>query len=153
MSFEVEGDLRALIQDVQTLPEQLTTGLNHAWADEASRRLREYVGGGPVTSYLRMRSGAARDSVQATWNAQGASLSVSGPGMNFLEEGGTIRPRKGKYLTFRIREPWDGEQATGPWIRARQVKIPARHMVRDAAVQALDTLGDHLDFILGGLTA
>lgn len=154
MSFEVDGDLRAWLADLQQLqPEALAARLNHAWADEGAQRLREYVGGGPVTAYLRMRSGNLRDNVQATWNAQGGTLGTSGPGLNFLEDGGTIKPRKGKWLTFRIHEPWDGKEATGPWVRARQVTIPARHMVRDAAVQALDTLGDHLDTILGGLAS
>lgn len=154
MSLDVQGDLRAWLADLQRLrPEVLAERLNHAWADEASARLREYTGGGPVTAYLRMRSGKLRDSVQATWNAQGGTLSASGPGLTFLEDGGTIKPKKGKWLTFRIHEAWDGEQATGPWVRMREVTIPARHMVRDAATQALDTLGDHLDTILGGLTA
>lgn len=154
MSLEVEGDLRAWLAEIARLhPEQVATQLNHAWADEAEARLQEYVGGGPVTNYLRLRSGAARDSVEASWNAGGGELSASGPGLNLLEEGGVIRAKPGGWLTFRIHEPWDGAQPTGNWVRVRQVRIPARHMVRDAAIQALDTLGDHLDTILGGLSA
>ena len=152
MSLDVQGDLRDWLRELQALqPETLAARLNHAWADAGAQRLREYVGGGPVTTYLRLRSGAARDSVRGTWNAQGGTLEASGPGMALNEEGGTIRAKAGKWLTFRIHEPHDGPQATGPWVRVRQVRIPARHPVRDAAMQALDTLGDHLDTILGGL--
>lgn len=157
MTLDVQGDLRDWLRELDTLrPERVAQRLNHEWADDARERLREYVAGGPVTNYLRLRSGAARDSVQATSDAQGGAVSATGPGMNVLEEGtailpgGVIKPRTGLYLTFRIRQPWDGAQATGPWVRVREVRIKPRHMVRDAAVQAFDALGDHLDSILGG---
>lgn len=151
MSLEIEGDLRAILNEIaQFAPDHLTPALNQAWAKEGAARLREYVGGGPVTNYLTMRSGAARDSVQATSDAHGGTLSASGPGMTYLEDGGVIRPRNGLYLTFRLHEPWDGAEPTGNWVRVRQVNIPARHMVKDAAEQALDVLNDELARILGG---
>lgn len=149
MTLDVQGDLRALIADVQAhRPERLTAAINRQWAQEGAARLREYVGGGPMTTYLTARSGKARDSVRASWNAGGARLSASGPGMALQEEGGTILPRRGRWLTFRLRQPWDGAEPTGQWIRTRKVKIPARHMVRDAATQALDDLPTFLDFAL-----
>ena len=153
MTLDTEGDLRAWLDELRALqPEVLAERLNHTWAEDASQRLREYVGGGPLTNYLRARSGQTRESVRATWNALGGTLSASGPGLAIQEEGGVIKPRQGLWLTFRLYQPWDGKEPTGNWVRARQVKIPARHMVRDAATQALDVLGDHLDTILGGLT-
>ena len=154
MSLEVDGDLRDWLAEIDALrPERLTLALNQAWAKNAAERLREYVGGGPVTRYLTFRSGAARESVQASADRQGGTLSASGPGLPYLEDGGIIRPKKGLWLTFRLHEPWDGAEPTGRWVRARQVKIPARHMVRDAAEQALDALDLEFSRIIGGEAA
>lgn len=149
MSLEVTGDLRALLQDVRNqAPDRLAVRLNQAWADEASQRLREYVGGGPMTTYLTARSGQARDNVRAAFSATGASVTASGPGMALQESGGTILPRNGQYLTFRLHQPWDGREPTGEWIRTRKVTIPARHMVRDAGNQALELMPDFLERLL-----
>lgn len=153
MTLEVQGDLRALLDELRHQQSgRLTLALNRAWAEEAARRVRQNVGGGPGTAYLRMRSGSTRNSVQTTANSQGATVSASGPGISLQEDGGTITAKRGKWLTFRVYRPSDGPVATGPWRRVRQVRIRAKHPVRDAAMQALDTLGPHLDAILGGLS-
>lgn len=149
MTLDIQGNLGALIRDVQRWrPDTLTAQVNRAWADEASERLRGYVGGGPMSTYLTARSGDARKAVRATVTARGAVLSATGPGMTFLEDGGTILPRRGKYLTFRLHQPGDGRVATGQWIRTRKVVIPARHMVRDAGDQASDLLPTYLARLL-----
>lgn len=150
MSFEVDGDLRAILAELAELhPDRLTSELNERWADEGAARLREYVGGGPVTNYLTARSGGTRDSVMAQATATGGTLSASSPGMELLEEGGVITPKRGEYLTFRLYNAWDGAEPTGEWIRTRRVTIKARHPVRDAAQQALDLLPDFLSDLLG----
>lgn len=155
MTLNIEGDLRALIRDVeQQLPDRVTAEVNARWADAAAERLREYVGGGPMTRYLTARTGAARQSVTATHTSAGGTISATGPGMNLLEEGtaglpgGAIRPRRGKWLTFRLRNPWDGAEATGNWVRVRQVRLRPRHMVRDAALQATAQLDAFVNFAL-----
>lgn len=155
MTLEIQGDLRALIRDVERqLPAHITAEVNTRWADAAAERLREYVGGGPMTRYLTARTGAARQSVTATHASAGSTISATGPGMEILEEGtarlpgGAIRPRRGKWLTFRLRNPWDGAEATGNWVRVRQVRLRPRHMVRDAALQATAHLGAFVNFAL-----
>ncbi|MDV6376244.1 hypothetical protein [Deinococcus arenicola] len=145
----VQGDLRTWLAELDRL-RSLPVRLNQGWAEDAAEQARKNLGGKGNTAYLRLRSGATRASVTVTANAGGATLSAGGPGLNFQEDGGVIKPKRGKWLTFRIHEPSDGPQATGPWVRVRQVRIPARHPVRDAALYALDHLGDHLDSILGG---
>lgn len=151
MSLDVQGSIEQMLREVRALqPARLTLALNRQWSEDAARRLRDNVGGGPGTRYLRARSGSTRARVRSTFNATGGSLSVSGPGVEIQEEGGEIRPKNGKYLTFRLYAAGDGAVATGPWIRTRKVRIRARHMVRDAAQNALEHLGDHLNATLGG---
>jgi hypothetical protein len=150
VTLEVQGNMQALLNDVQAhFPDRLTAEINRRWADAGAQRLREFVGGGPVTNYLTARSGRSRDSVQATFSAQGGTLSASGPGIPIQEDGGTIRPKAPNgWLTFRIHQPGDGARATGRWVRTRQVRIRPRHMVRDAAQQALGLVPAFLDFAL-----
>lgn len=147
--MEVQGDLRVWLAEINRL-RSLPTRLNQQWAQDAAGQARKNLGGSGSTAYLRMRTGATRASVRVTVTATGATLSASAPGLSFQEDGGVIRPKRGKWLTLRIHEPSDGAQATGPWVRVRQVRIPARHPVRDAALHALNHLGDHLDSMLGG---
>lgn len=147
--MEVQGDLNVWLREINRL-RSMPARLNQQWAEDAAEQARKNLGGKGDTAYLRMRSGNTAASVTAGADAQGASVSASGPGLNFQEDGGVIKPRNGLWLTFRIHEPSDGMQATGPWVRVRQVRIPARHPMRDAALYALDHLGDHLDSILGG---
>ncbi|CAM3268267.1 hypothetical protein DESA109040_05905 [Deinococcus saxicola] len=151
MSFEVQGSIEQMLREVRALhPARLTLALNRQWAEDAAERLRDNVSGGPGSRYLQARSGKTRGRVRSTFNASGGSLSVSGPGTEIQEEGGTILPKNGKYLTFRLYAAGDGAVATGPWIRTRKVRIRAKHMVRDAAQDALKGLGDHLNATLGG---
>ena len=95
----------------------------------------------------QLSGGMARRVLMAT--ATGGTLSASSPGMELLEEGGVITPKRGEYLTFRLYNAWDGAEPTGEWIRTRRVTIKARHPVRDAAQQALDLLPDFLSDLLG----
>lgn len=155
MTLDVQGDLRDWLREAQALhPDRLQPELNERWAQSAAEHLRDFVGGGPVTHYLTFRTGGAQRSVQATASATRATVSVTGPGMNVLEEGtgilpsGAITPKAGRYLTFRIHRPWDGAEATGPWIRTTRVVIKPRYMVRDAATQALQGLDGWLDDLL-----
>lgn len=149
MTLSWDGELRDLITDVDRhRPERLAPRINHDWAQDAAARAREYLGGGPMTRYLTARSGRARASVRATSNAQGAQLTATAAGLNLLEDGGTIQARPGGWLTFRLSQPWDRDTPTGRWVRTRQVRIPARHMIRDAGDQAADRLPDFLDFAL-----
>lgn len=53
------------------------------------------------------------------------------------EEGATIRPRSKPFLVFRIHRPTDTSQATGPWVRARQVTIPPRPFLNPAAQRGI----------------
>lgn len=136
-------------------PETLSRRINRDLARDGELRLKEKYSGGPMSRYLTARSGKTREQVRGVVVGDAAVISVSGPQVQLLEEGGTITPKKGTpvrnrqgqilryipFLRFRLYEPQDTDTATGRWVMARRVTITARHPVRDSALEALGDVG------------
>lgn len=62
-----------------------------------------------------------------------------------------IRPVRKPYLVFRLWNPSDTSAPSGPWVRARQVIIPARPFLRPAVEAAVrlwpEYIADSMQFI------
>lgn len=140
MRFSRSGSPLALARDLPD-PRSLALQLNRLWARDAKLRAQEKFSGGPGTRYLIARTGGTRARVEATATPHGAELSVTGPGVRLLEEGGTVTAKNGRYLTFRLHTPQDQGEATGPWVRVRSVTVQARHPIRDSGDEATADLG------------
>ena len=82
-------------------------------------------------------------STKAVHGGAEAEILFQTPYARIQEFGGTIYPRKGKYLKFRVN---------GKWVNAKQVKIRGKHYLnnaieseKDAAVDAMaKTIKDYL---------
>jgi len=91
------------------------------------------AGGIQIENKARMNApvltGALRNSVTtiAKSTGHGAEAEIGFRGLVYAriqEFGGTITPKKGKYLTFRTKN--------GNWVRARSVKIRGKHYLEKA---------------------
>ena len=83
-------------------------------------------------------------------NAPGAiaeqKIYVKGPAARYAhvhEFGAVIRARRKPYLVFRLYTPYDTDRPTGPWRRAKQVRIPKRPFLWPAAEAAARDFPDH----------
>ncbi len=145
-------------------PQRLAGQINRDLARDGELRLKEKYSGGPSSRYVTARSGKTREQVRGLATAAGAVISVSGPQVQLLEDGGTVLPKQGTpvrnrqgqilryipYLRFRLMEPQDTDQATGRWVMARRVTIRGRHPVRDTALEVLGDVPLFLAEHLGG---
>lgn len=61
------------------------------------------------------------------------------------EFGAVIHARSKPWLVFRIWMPWDTDRPTGPWRRARQVRIPKRPFLWPAARDAVNDWPNYMD--------
>lgn len=131
-----------LIKNLQRIDKSIRT-------DVAVKAVRE----GAYQIFNRARinapvlTGALRNSMRVDAKAVGgkaeAEISVNVVYARIQEFGGTIYPRKGKYLKFRVN---------GKWINAKQVKIRGKHYLgnaieseKGAAVDAMaKTIKDYL---------
>ena len=71
---------------------------------------------------------------------------VKGPAAKYAhvhEFGAVIRARRKPWLVFRLYEPWDTDRPTGPWRRAKQVRIPRRPFLWPAAEAAASDFPRH----------
>jgi len=138
--------------------------------DEALMRTKENVASG--ASGLRARSGKLYRSIKKgpyrQWRPGGVgeqSIYIANPAFyGVLHETGktksgstVIRSVRAQYLVFRIHLPSDSARATGPWVRAKQVRIVKRPFMAPAAQQAIRNFGFHVQSALrtitrGGLT-
>ena len=164
--IDVQFDAAAFQRLVAELPhpETLSRQINRDLAHDGELRLKEKYSGGPGSRYLTARSGKTREQVRGIVTGAGAVISVSGPQVQLLEDGGTIMPKQGTpvrnrqgqilryipYLRFRLMEPQDTDHATGRWVMARRVTIRGRHPVRDTALEVLGDVPLFLDQHLGG---
>ena len=75
---------------------------------------------GRMGSFLHVRTGDLKAHVYGKVRDNNRAVIATGRGYRaeILERGGVIRPKKGKYLTFR--------SDSGGWIKARTVTIPAK---------------------------
>lgn len=148
IELAVTGSIDAMLASLDRLnPQVVSARLNVLWAVDAEKKLKEkYAQGGG--NYYTLRSGASRNSVRAQVTPTGAELSVSGPGVQANEYGATITAKAGNWLTFRLFNPGDTTQATGNWVRVRQVVLKPKHAVRDSAEEALADLPLHLGEVL-----
>ena len=150
--FDLTAWSRAL--KVPSLESQ-NKALARQWKDGAAHRAQEKYSGGPMSRYVTARTGKTRRSVRSRLTANGAEVSVSGPGVFAQEDGAVIQAGRGTpirsrstgqvlryipFLTFRLYEPGDTNKPTGRWVRARQVTIRAKHPLGDSAREALSAL-------------
>lgn len=145
------GSIDAMLASLDRLmPQVVSQKLNVLWAADAEKKLKEKYadGGGGGGNYYTLRSGATRNSVRAEVTPTGAVLSASGPGVQANEYGATITAKAGNWLTFRLFNPGDTTQATGNWVRVRQVVLKPKHAVQDSAEEALAELPLHLQEVL-----
>ena len=143
------GSIDAMIASLDRhMPQMISQKLNALWAADAERKLKEKYAEGGGGNYYTLRSGASRNSVRAQVTPTGAELSVSGPGVQANEYGATITAKAGNWLTFRLFNPGDTTQATGNWVRVRQVVLKPKHAVQDSAEEALAELQIHLQEVL-----
>lgn len=84
---------------------------------------------------------------------------IKGPAARYAhvhEFGAVIRPRRKPWLVFRLHQPWDTDKPTGPWRKARVVRIPKRPFLWPAAEAAADDFPRHFADaarrLLGGLS-
>lgn len=94
---------------------------------------------------LRTRSGRFMKSLKLTQNKRGqfvTGMSLSFPRIpgTVLNDGALIRPRKGKYLTFRLMKDTDTTVATGQFVRVKQVLIRPTHWADKAQAKAVASL-------------
>ncbi len=71
---------------------------------------------------------------------------VKGPAARYAhvhEYGAVIRAKRKPWLVFRLYQPWDTDRPTGPWRRAKQVRIPKRPFLWPAARAAADDFPRH----------
>ncbi|AZI45330.1 hypothetical protein EHF33_20690 (plasmid) [Deinococcus psychrotolerans] len=164
--IDVRFDPAAFEQLIASMPrpETLSRQINRDLARDGELRLKEKYSGGPMSRYLTARSGKTREQVRGIVIGDAAVISVSGPQVQLLEDGGTIVPKKGTpvrnrqgqilryipFLRFRLYEPQDTDTPTGRWVMARRVTIQARHPVRDTALEVLGDVGLFLDQHLRG---
>lgn len=164
--IEVQFDAAAFQRLIAELPqpERLSQQINRDLARDGALRLQEKYSGGPSSRYLTARSGKTREQVRGVVIGNAAVISVSGPQVQLLEDGGTIVPKRGTpvrnrqgqilryipFLRFRLNLPQDTDTATGRWVMARRVTIHARHPVRDSAFEALGDAALFLNQHLGG---
>ena len=149
IELAVTGSIDAMLASLDRLnPQVVSQKLNALWAADAGKKLAEKYADGGGGNYYTLRSGATRNSIRAEVTPNGAVLSASGPGVRANEEGATITARAGNWLTFRLFNPGDTTQATGNWVRVRQVVLKPKHAVRDSAEEALAGLQIHLNEVL-----
>ncbi|WP_407540232.1 hypothetical protein Q0M94_02180 [Deinococcus radiomollis] len=149
IELAVTGSIDAMLASLDRhMPQVISEKLNVLWAADAEKKLKEKYAEGGGGNYYTLRSGASRNSVRATVTPTGAELSVSGPGVQANEYGATITAKAGNWLTFRLFNPGDTTQATGNWVRVRQVVLKPKHAVRDSAEEALAELQIHLNEVL-----
>lgn len=139
------GSIDAMLAhlDRLTLP-RVSERLNTLWAADAEQALKAKYAEGSGGNYYTLRSGRTRATVHGTATPTGGTLSVHGPGVRANEYGAVIKARPGRWLTFRLMQPGDTTQATGNWVRVRQVVLNSKHAVQDSAEEALHTLKIHL---------
>lgn len=145
-----------------------------AWALRAEVIARIKASKGRTDNrYLTYRTGSYSQSLRGRVFMGGAELSVTHPGANLLEYGGTVyaksryvsfrragksklslRPTapytRNSYMTFRLYRSSDGAVPTGQWVRTRKVTMPARRIIRSSAEEALMYVRAHLPELLAG---
>lgn len=106
------------------------------------------------TPYLFKRTGSLEASIQKTPYVQlgvGADgeqrIYTLHPGARINEEGGTITGRP--WLTFRLYANPSESTPSGPWIRTRQVTIPARPFMNPAAQAGVNDWGQYVQEAMG----
>lgn len=129
--------------------------------DEALRRSKENVASG--ASGLRARSGTLYHNLKKgpyrQWRPGGVgqqALYIAGPAFyGALHETGKTRdgrtaitPVRAQYLVFRVHLPTDTDQPTGPWRRAKRVRIVQRPFLAPAAEAAVRGFNNHLEAAL-----
>ena len=86
---------------------------------------------------LKVRSGHYRRSIRSGVDSKHSGvmgfLSANIPYASIHEYGGTIYPKKGKYLRFPI---------AGKWVTVRKVVIPARPLITPAIEENLPKIGE-----------
>jgi hypothetical protein len=137
--------------------------------DEALMRARENVASG--ASGLRARSGTLYRSLKKgpyrQWRPGGVgeqSIYIASPAFyGALHETGRTRdgrsvitPVRAQYLVFRVYLASDTDKPSGPWVRARQVRIVKRPFMAPAAETAIRGFGAHVQnalrtIVRGGL--
>lgn len=156
LSFE-EHNFDALLR----IPENITAVGNAAFreaVDDVQARARESVAGTPGRSGLYSRTGALYRSIKKgpyfQWRPGGVGkqkVFSNHPGARVQELGATIRAVHKPFLVFRIWEPWDVTEPTGPWVRVRQVTVPPRPFLGPAATWATKLWDDYMSRALRNL--
>jgi hypothetical protein len=159
--FEVQViNARALLD----VPGNVTAVGNLAFrlmVDEALMRAKENVASG--ASGLRARSGRLYRSLKKgpyrQWKPGGIgeqTIYIAGDGFyGALHETGktkngrtVITPVRAQYLVFRVYRPTDADKPSGPWVRAKQVRIVKRPFLAPAAEAAVRGFGAHVQTAL-----
>lgn len=126
-------------------PDQFAAKLDRLARDGVPSALRGTLGelgraAARRTPGVSVRTGRLRDSVEAVVDASGGTyqlrLRASGPQARILEQGGTILPKRGRFLTVRLDD--------GSWRRPERVTIRARHYLATSLEEARRTLADEL---------
>ena len=101
-------------------------------AKAAEKRAKDSFGKGPDS--LNVRSGSLRDSIKGTSTLRGnrviISLTSDSIYARIHEEGGIIRARNHKYMTFQVN---------GRWAKVNKVRIPPRPFLGPALEGANET--------------
>lgn len=140
-SFEVNPEV------LTRIPENLQAVANAAFratVDYAYEEARKYAGNDSSIAFFFRRSGKFVKSIRRTPyiqlgpDLQGEQrISSNHPGARIHSLGGTIVPRRGPYLTFRLYATPTEVTPSGPWVRTRRVNIPARPFLEPAAADAV----------------
>ena len=109
------GEVAAAMKELGVAMPVAVKRLLRALATAAKKRVKRNMG-----KYLHNRTGDLKAAIYGFRRSEGHAVVAAGQVFRseILERGGVIKPKKGKYLTFR------GDD--GSWHKAKMVTIPAR---------------------------